>query len=71
MPLKLHDKEYDETLRLFVRNEQNGHQIITDNSFIVSTITNKEFRTTRYGEFDIIHDFSELALIDKSIMKKE
>jgi len=71
MPVRLHAKNYDEGLGLFVESERNGHQIITDSCFLVSTLTKDEFKTTRYGEFDINHDFSHLSPYEKTVMKKE
>lgn len=71
MPMRLHTKDYDESMGLFIQSEQNGHQIITDSSFLVSTLTSDTFKTTRYGEFDIRNDFSQLSLSEKTVMKKE
>lgn len=71
MQLNIHEKHYDETLGLFVHNEHKGHQVITHTSSLVSHLTNRDFVTTRYGEFDIINDFSEIPLMQKTMMKKE
>jgi hypothetical protein len=71
MHMKLHSSSYDETQGLFVIHERQGHGIVKETSHMITKIVKNEFITTRYDEYDIIHDFSDLSQYDKTVMKRK
>ena len=69
--MQLHHPDYDESKGFIVINELKGHGVLEKSSQMISKLNPNEFKTTQYGEFDIIHDFSYLNKIDyMTIMKK-
>ena len=71
MRLKIHDSNYDESKGLIVINERNVYEMIEETSQMITKLYPDELKTTQYGEFDVIHDFSYLDKIgSKTIMKK-
>ena len=69
--MKLHAPEFDEELGCIVINEHKGHDIINMNTKIITKLYPDEFKTSQYGEFDVIRD---LSFIDddkiKTIMRQ-
>ena len=71
MRLKIHDSDYDESEGLIVINERRGHELIEETSQMIIRLFPDELKTTQYGEFDVIDDFSFLDDFDiKTVMKE-